>query len=39
MILSNLQKTSKVVDEWRYPLVAPNRTGRLPVDRAPDHTL
>ncbi len=39
MDFSHLQATSKVVDEWRYPLVDPNRTGYLQVDEAPDHRL
>lgn len=34
-----LQQSSKIGDDWRYPQEAPNRTGLLPVDRAPDHAL
>ncbi len=39
MDFSRLQTTSKVTGEWKYPQAAPNRTGMLPVDQAPDHTL
>jgi len=39
MDFSKLQTASKVASEWKYPLVAANRTGLLPVDQAPDHTL
>ncbi|HWW28257.1 MAG TPA: prolyl aminopeptidase [Caulobacter sp.] len=39
MDFSRLQTASKVTDEWKYPQGAPNRTGMLPVDTAPDHTL
>lgn len=37
--LSGLQATSAITTEWRYPEAAPNRTGMLQVDTAPDHTL
>jgi len=39
MDFSRLQAASKVTDEWKYPQGRPNRTGMLPVDQAPDHTL
>jgi proline iminopeptidase len=39
MDFSRLQTTSKVTSEWKYPQGAPNRTGMLQVDTAPDHTL
>jgi proline iminopeptidase len=39
MDFSRLQTTSKVTDEWKYPQGTPGRTGMLPVDQAPDHTL
>lgn len=39
MDFSRLQATSKVTGEWKYPQGAPNRTGMLPVDTGPDHTL
>jgi len=39
MDFSKLQATSKVTDEWAYPLAAANRSGLVQVDRDPDHTL
>lgn len=36
---SKLQATSKVTDEWAYPLVAANRSGLVQVDADPDHRL
>lgn len=39
MDFSKLQKTSKVTDEWAYPLKPANRSGLVPVDRDPDHKL
>jgi proline iminopeptidase len=39
MDFSRLQATSKVTDEWKYPLAAANRSGLLPVDREPEHRL
>lgn len=39
MDFSKLQATSKVTDEWAYPQAPANRTGLVPVDRDPDHTL
>lgn len=39
MDLSKLQTTSKITDQWAYPQAEPNRSGRLRVDRSPDHEL
>lgn len=39
MDFSKLQSHSKVTTEWAYPQAAPNRTGWLQVDTAPDHSL
>ncbi|GAA0868063.1 prolyl aminopeptidase [Brevundimonas basaltis] len=39
MDFARLQTTSKVTDEWRYPQKDPRRSGMLPVDQEPDHTL
>ena len=39
MDFSKLQATSKVTDEWAYPLTAANRSGLVQVDRDPDHKL
>lgn len=39
MDFSRLRATSKVVDEWKYPQVAPRMRGQLLVDRNPDHAL
>ena len=39
MDFSKLQATSKVTDEWKYPLVDANRSGLVQVDHAPDHKL
>lgn len=34
-----LQQTSKITDEWSYPLTPANRSGLLQVDHVPDHKL
>ncbi|MBL8553348.1 MAG: prolyl aminopeptidase [Phenylobacterium sp.] len=39
MDFSKLQATSKVTDEWAYPLKPANRSGLVQVDTAPDHKL
>ncbi|WP_129780938.1 prolyl aminopeptidase [Peristeroidobacter soli] len=39
MDFSKLRTTSKVTEQWKYPLAVAHRTGRLQVDRDPDHTL
>lgn len=39
MDFSLLQRTSKIVDEWRYPAAEPLRNGLLQVDHDPDHRL
>jgi proline iminopeptidase len=39
MDFSRLRATSKVVDEWKYPLVPARASGLQPVDRDPDHAL
>ncbi len=39
MDFSKLQATSKVTDEWAYPLVPANRSGLVQVDTNPDHKL
>jgi proline iminopeptidase len=39
MQIPGLQTTSKVVDEWKYPLAAANGSGLLQVDESPDHKL
>jgi proline iminopeptidase len=39
MDFSKLQATSKVTDEWGYPLAPANRSGLVPVDHDPDHKL
>jgi proline iminopeptidase len=39
MDFSKLQATSKVTDEWKYPLAPANRGGLVQVDHGPDHKL
>ena len=39
MDFSKLQATSKVTDEWKYPLAPANRSGLVQVDHEPDHKL
>ncbi len=39
MDFSQLQRTSKIVDEWRYPAAEARSSGLLQVDRDPDHRL
>ncbi|MBY8827238.1 prolyl aminopeptidase [Hephaestia mangrovi] len=39
MDFSALQRTSKIVDEWRYPEATARNSGLLQVDQAPDHRL
>ena len=38
-VFSGLQATSVITDEWKYPAAAPNGSGLLQVDTAPDHRL
>lgn len=37
--LSSLQRASTIGEAWIYPQAPANRSGFLPVDREPDHTL
>lgn len=39
MSVPGLQATSKIIDEWRYGLLPPRRTGFVQVDQEPDHRL
>ena len=39
MDFSKLQATSKVTNEWKYPLTPANRSGLVQVDHGPDHKL
>lgn len=38
-VVCELQSTSVIMDEWKYPATNPNGTGLLQVDNAPDHRL